>query len=127
MNEVAPVDAASPKKEDTMRRAFLTLLALGLLIAASPGVAVAGVEPSPFAPGQAKDLWTPPGQWEAFNPQPEPPAFSVKAQVTAIGVSTQSPGLARDLWTPPGQWEAFNPQPEPPAFSPVAQMRDIQP
>jgi hypothetical protein len=109
-----------------MKRAAVALLASALLLAATPSIAIAGVEPSPFVPGQVQDLWTPPGQWEAFNPQPEPPAFSVKAQVTAIGSSAQSPGQVKDLWTPPGQWEAFNPQPEPPAFSPVTQIRSIQ-
>lgn len=106
-----------------MKRLFVFALVFVCLGALAPSVAIAGVEPSPFLPpGLAMDMWTPPGQLDAFNPQPEPPAFSVKAQWFAFDPQPEPPGKARELWTAPGKIVGFDPQPEPPGHTPNMQM-----
>ena len=107
-----------------MGRLVAFVLVLAVLGTVMPAVALAGVEPSPFQPpGKAKDLWTPPGQWEAFNPQPEPPAFSVRGQLQSFDPQPEPPGKVKDLWVAPGKIVGFDPQPEPPGHTPVMQMQ----
>lgn len=109
-----------------MKRFVAFVLLVIAVSAMLPAAALAGVEPSPFQPpGLAQDAWTPPGQWEAFNPQPEPPVFSVKGQWVSFDPQPEPPGKVQGLWTAPGQMVGFDPQPEPPGYTPVMQVQII--
>lgn len=106
-----------------MKRVILLALVFIFVGALVPHAALAGVEPSPFrAPGLAQDMWTAPGQIVGFNPQPEPPGFSVQAQIRAFDPQPEPPGRLKGLWVAPGHMVGFDPQPEPPGYTPVMQV-----
>ena len=106
-----------------MRRIILIALIAALAALALPGVALAGVGPSPFhAPGQMRNVWTAPGQLVGFAPQPEPPLWTPIAQTKG-----EPPGTMMDSWTAPGMMVEFAPQPEPPLWTPIMQVNQQQP
>lgn len=101
-----------------MRRIVITALIAALAALALPGIAFAGIGPSPFnAPGLMPDAWTSPGQIVGFAPQPEPPRFTPIMQTKG-----EPPGTMVASWTAPGLIVGFAPQPEPPLWTPIMQV-----
>jgi hypothetical protein len=110
-----------------MKRTIVVGLIAALSLLTLPGVALAGVGPSPFnAPGLMQDLWTAPGQLVGFAPQPEPPGSPMWTPIAQT--KGEPPGTTLNVWTSPGQLVGFAPQPEPPGspwWTPIAQANQI--
>lgn len=103
-----------------MRRMILIALLAAVAVLALPGVAVAGIGPSPFdAPGLNRGDWTAPGMIQAFAPQPEPPLWTPISQAKG-----EPPGTIAS-WTAPGMIQGFAPQPEPPLWTPISQVNEV--